>query len=364
MEDIQPAASLLDEVNPFGTLEAVVLDDDRTVYLQLFSPAERRFVTAVWLANRIPGPETFDIEGMRQGLPPLMIKRACRHPDGSPPFDPSKLSVVWFEQGDGVVLYNGDDMIGVIPPWSGREGFMGHSAGVLEETPFAWPLSDEAKSTFEERAAKSKAYWDVRFTEGDWATLQDKGVDFLESRLGAHRRYWAIDGGKFPPMAVALFRPTAYPDIAIYSTIGMSAQPMPKVEMAYEDPGLFQRVELAIATFGEQDWAPRLLSSLAGYPWSSLSWLGEGHTMRYNSGSVAAVLMTAKPPDTVLGSILKRRSVSPPNLSGLVDRSGDPVNVLWVLPISTQEQTLAELNGTSTVVAALSKQGRGWVCRP
>lgn len=59
---------LIAETNPYGSFEAIVEDDGRTVYLYLQSAREQGQMTPVWVANRLPAPESDDLAAMRQGM--------------------------------------------------------------------------------------------------------------------------------------------------------------------------------------------------------------------------------------------------------------------------------------------------------
>ncbi len=299
------------------------------------------------------------------GEPPQMPREYCRHPEGLPPFEPEWLSLVWFEEGDGVALFYRESLLAIMPGWAGMGGFCGYSREAASQHELAWPLGGEALENLARRVDDAKAYWEWREEEGSWPSIRDSRLEFLERRLGPNARYWAVDGGRYPPLAVALFRSPAYPDIAVYATVGMSAQPMPKVEMYHDDPAPFRRIECAIATVSEQDWAPELLSTLAGFPWKNATWIGSGHTLENGPprpGSEPLItLMMSSPPPRQQRSLFSRSRQNAPDLRGLVDRSGDPVAFLWAMTISTHERDLVRERGSEALLDDFRRQGRGWV---
>jgi hypothetical protein len=74
---------LLHEASPYGSREAVVEDDGRTVYLYLV-PANATEpgpdTQTVWVANRCPAPDEDDLVSMNEGNAPLMPLWGTRHP--------------------------------------------------------------------------------------------------------------------------------------------------------------------------------------------------------------------------------------------------------------------------------------------
>jgi hypothetical protein len=341
-----------------------VEDDGRTVYLYLQAAGEEGGIWAVWVANRLPAPEEDDLAAMQRGAAPLMPRRGTRHPQGLPPLDPESLSFVWFEEGDGVALLRDEQPLAVLPPWSGFEGFHGYSAEAIGEEQPAWPL-EGALDGLAPRIEAARRYWEWRADPASWDEIRDSRLAHLEARLGPHRRYWAADGGRFPPRAVALFQPESYPGVSISATVGMSGQPMPQVEMYVEGPRPHRRVELLLAASGEAEHAPGLLSGIMQSPWQTRTWLGDGHTWSWDPPSErpggSAVLLVRVPPPQVTQAGAFRRGVPAPNLSGLTDRGGDPVHFLWVLPITARERDLAASDGSQALLRKLQAEGRGWV---
>ena len=344
---------VLEGTNPYNTMQAVVEDDGRALYLYVVPIKNPNGMLAVWVANRATAPVGPDVKAMQMGNAPMMEAKNCRGGSAPPSIDTKGLSLVWFEEGDGVALYEGSRMLAVVPGWASGDGCPGYSIFAALEAPLAWPLADEALVNLGRRVQKARDYWQRRHEEGSWTGIQQAGLQFLEERLGTHVRYWAADGGNWPPLAVCLFRPSKHPGIAIYASIGMGAQAMPGVEMVTDNPERFRRVELAIATRKEEDWAPLLLRSIMEVPWKNRTWIGDGHTLLYTTGNSDAVLLTGDPPHGP--------TAPTPDLSGCVDASGEPVTYLWALCISNAERAKAAASGSGKLLKDLARQGRTWV---
>jgi hypothetical protein len=319
---------LLGETNPFGTMEALVEDDGRTVYLYLrHSQLEDRPMHAVWVANRLPAPELDDVLSMRQGVAPLMARAGTRHPEGYRGLAEGDLSLVWFQEGDGVALLEGPRVMAVLPPWSGQEGFPGYAAEAVGEQVPAWSLDERSLEGLAPRIEESRRHWEGWSKPDRWQRLQDAVLGHLAAKTGGMQAgYWAADGGKFPPLGVTRFDRAGGPSVV--STVGMSGHRMPQVEMHDLDPRTRGRVELAVAVPADDrgDWPVRLAARFGRYPWFAYEFFAAGHTAdvpKELRGTIKAER----------GRFTDRPPAGAPDLSGLTEpASGDPVTVLWLEP--------------------------------
>jgi hypothetical protein len=134
---------------------------------------------------------------------------------------------------------------------------------------------------------------------------------------------------------------------------------MPGVERAFEDPAPHRRIELGIGLSSAVDAeTERRVASWvggqSGFPWMHHTWLGPGHTIpcsAFGEGSaVAAVLLREAPPGA-------------PHVA-LPDFRGDPVRLLWGVPITAEERALAQREGSGALAARLDAAGRGWMYAP
>lgn len=168
----------------------------------------------------------------------------------------------------------------------------------------------------------------------------------VRQNLGEYSNYYAIDGGNWPPKAM-LRIPTSHGVVLI--TIGVSLLPQPNVEMHTETPELLRRIELAALL--PTDWSNEAINRFAEYlsgqtslPWTKSTWLGVGHTMpcdSWRNEEFAFALLEASVgdlPTMILGPIFD-----------------DPVNVLWMTPISEEERTIAVSQGSNELVRQLPK---------
>ncbi|WP_182901274.1 suppressor of fused domain protein [Microbispora sp. H10830] len=338
---------VLTSTNPYGS-RTLTIEADRTSSVAYLRGAEGIVHGAVWLANHVPAPAEADVGRADAGLPPVMPEAHTAHPSGRPPLDAESLSVLWFEEGDGVALYENDTLLAVIPAWADMErGLPGYARDAVGESPFAWPLG-EALEGLSPRVAKARAYWRWRQAEGSWATYQQFVLGHLDSRLGTPGRYWDVGGDRFPLVGVSERPPTFTRDYTVLSTVGMSCQRMPAAEM-YDTAC---RVELALATRQDPRVAARLFAWLGQYPWRSVTWLGHGHTARWFQNPVTfpldgghqGVLMLMDPPGL-------------PDMSGFMF-GGDAVRWLWLLPLTESELRLVADHGHRAISERLAMTSR------
>ena len=186
-----------------------------------------------------------------------------KHSGGRPPLDARALRALWFEEGDGVAVIEGGQLLAVIPGWSDMSrGMPGYSRDVMGQTPFGWAL-DDAMEGLGPRADRATAFWRWRQRDDSWAGFQQSMLGHLLARLGPGARYWDVGGGKQPAVGVSERPPTEQRPYTVLSTLGMSCQRMPVVEQVMEDPSGCARIELAIATTMP---SPRSPASSSGWP--------------------------------------------------------------------------------------------------
>lgn len=318
---------VLTAVSPYGSRTLVVERDEDSSVAYLCAP-DGTVHGAVWLANHRPAPPVVELPRINSGLPPLMPRANTRHPAGRRPL--GQLTALWFEEGDGVALYEEDDLLAVIPGWADMSrGMPGYARDAVGESPFAWALS-EALEGLQPRIANARSYWRWRYAEGSWPSFQQFVMGHLDGVLGPAGRYWDAGGERLPAVGITERPPHAGREFTVLSTVGMSCQRMPTVEQWIDRPGAYARIELAVATRDDPRDAAPLLVWLSQYPWHSVTWLGHGHTARwYHEPSTfplgpgySGVLMLAGPPDM-------------PDMSGFAF-GGEAVRWLWLVPVTTE----------------------------
>ena len=337
------AETLLEDVNPNGNIQAVVESDDDACYFYLFAAPDTQLgVKSVWVRNHTRAPEELEFERLRSGAPPRNPARHCRHAAGQAALAAEDLRVVWLPEGNGAGLYERDEILAIIPPWSGVKGFLGYARDSIGLGPVAWELRPD--NVLFKRFDQAQSYWQKWDDEEFWSSVQSSQPAQLEKVFGAHTKYYAIDGGKWPPKAMARF---AWKDRAVLVTVGVALRPQPSVEMATETPEQLRRIELGAVLPG--NWSEeavqgfgRYLSGQSNLPWDNYTWLGPGHTLTCDSW---------QNPDHTFALLQYEHSGAPRITLDKV--LGDPVNVLWFVPISEAERQVAIDQGSEHLASRL-----------
>src|SRR5690348_2512943 len=350
--------TLLESESPYGSRRLVVEYDGATTAAYLHDADT--VLGAAWIANHEHAPPNSDLSRLTAGQAPLMPAAHTKHPSGRPPLDARTLRALWFEEGDGVAVIEGGQLLAVIPGWSDMaRGMPGYSRDIIGQTPFGWSL-DDAMEGLGPRADRATAFWRWRQREDSWASFQRSLLGHLLARLGPGARYWDVGGSKQPPVGVSERPPNGQRDYAVLSTVGMSCQRMPSVEQAMDDPSGAARIELALATTLPSPEAARVFLWLAQYPWRAVTWFGAGHTIRWYhepttfplGGGNEGVLLLDDPGQLIGPEV--------PDLSGFAF-AGEPVRWLWILPITERERQLAKERGATSLITQLAAQRRSWV---
>lgn len=334
---------LLEEIGPNGNIQAVVESDEEVCFFYLFgSPETNLGMKSVWVRNHRRAPQSLNVERMKAGLPPTNPAPHCRHPQGLPSLREDQLRVVWLPEGNGAALYERTELLAIIPPWSGINGFHGYARDSIGEGPVAWEI--QAGNILINRFENAQSYWREWDSDALWHSIQSKLLSQIENTLGCHSNYYAIDGGRWPPKAIVRIPRS---DGVALVTIGVSARPQPDVEMYAEEPEQLRRIELGVIlpTRWGEDAVKQFVGYLSGQsnlPWSYYTWLGPGHTLPCDSWQNTNFSF----------AFLSREHPLAPRLS-FEPLFGDPVNLLWFLPISASEKELAIEAGSERLAEIL-----------
>ncbi|MBO0757789.1 MAG: suppressor of fused domain protein [Bradyrhizobiaceae bacterium] len=338
------AETLLEEVNPNGNIQAVVESDDDSCYFYLFSPRTQQGMKSVWVRNHTQAPAAIEVERMRSGSPSRNPACHCRHTSGRKAPAAEDLRVVWLPEGNGAALYERDEVLAIIPPWSGTKGFHGYARDNIGQGPVAWELRSD--NVLFERFKQAQSYWQKWEDQEFWPSVQSSQISQLEKVLGRHAKYYAIDGGKWPPKAIVCF---AWEDRTVLVTVGVALRPQPNVEMATETPEQLRRIELGAVLPGE--WSEEAVQRIASYvsgqsnlPWSNYTWFGPGHTLPCDSW---------QNPDHTM-ALLRYEHSGTPRIA-LEPFLSDPVKVLWFVPISDEERQIAIDQGSEYLTSRLPR---------
>jgi hypothetical protein len=373
---------LLYETSPFGNVDAIVQTDGKTVYFYLFPRGSEEYFApkACWVRNLELGPYVINQDDFLAGRQVALPRTHARSIQLAPRPSPDDLRVIWFEEGNGAALFErvavptnnklrqaaedgllppgkafpdvpSDHLLAVIPPWSGRDGFHGYAADCAMDSPICWPLPKNPR--LRERIAKADEFWKSFSHQPDpfvqlreellkaypeflmlWKPTQDSSSSPIVSQ-----QYYDIGGDRFPPRGLIEYR---MENRIVELTVGMSLCPQPNVELSTPDSTAFRRIELGIELPANSQEsivgkARTELSRLAGYPWQTFRWLGEGHTCQFPNvfaeNDVAELIVNPSP--ATVGD--EGRIKSQPHESNMSRLSwpyakGDSITVLWLVP--------------------------------
>lgn len=332
---------ILEESSPHGNLEAIVEQDDRVAYLYLRAPEWEEFgLKTCWIRNLTAAPAAMDVEEMRQGIPPMLPQEFCVYPLGQEPLDPERLRLVWFPEGDGVALMEDDEMLAAIPAWGGYKGFPGYARDCIGESQLCWKLEDPTE--FRARISAAERFWEE---ESPWDACQHAFLAAYESVLGPHSRYYAIDGGHWPPKALVRFDRA---EGTYLLTLGISLRPQPVVEMYYDEPQDFRRFEFAACISREVKEETMMkiasyLSAQSSLPWHQFTFFAHGHTIVCDAFADDEALRD------FTSLLLVDSPASAPELNP--PRMGvEKVSLLWIVPLTSAERQVAEDEGCKVIL--------------
>ena len=342
VNDDSDLTGLLFETSPYGNLDAIVQHDGRVVYFYL--NGDETFGTrACWVRNLVAGPYVLNQDELEQGVPPLMPKTHCRSSHAMPIPDAQSLRIVWLEEGNGAALFENYNLLAMIPAWSGVDGFHGYSHECVAESPLAWPMMENKQLRL--RIENAKQFWHECSIESEhpFAKLQPNLLSVYRKTFGAEGQYFSMDGGAFPPRGASIFRND---NELVIATVGMSFRPQPNVEMAVESPADLRRVELAIKlplvndNSELQDLLERL-SGLVAYPWRFQTWFGHGNTCGMSS------LTKWFGDDHDSAVFVTDRAVHSTSPIQMPEFRGDPIQLLWLTPITSEQAQQVSKRETS-----------------
>lgn len=360
--------NLLYETSPDGTRTAIVEQDDRVTYCYLHretttntGPQEAGAgnLQACWLRNLVKGPVSFSAREMERGVPPVLPRLHCDHPDGLAPLGSDQLEVVWLESGNGAAFLVDGEIEAIIPPWSGLEGFHGYARRCKSANQVCWPFPQDQKLVDEFK--RSQSYWQM-WRKGDpWGQLQSQLMSVYEGALGKHQAYYAIDGNHWPPKAVVQLHADRN---TFWLTAGVSIrrQPCPHPELPV--PEGLERIEIGLRLEGDLSGTYyqsvlRLMSSISNYPWYAQQWIGPAHSYPFAESQEFPT-----DADATIARFPRLVFTCDPSFGidlPAVTFTDLPIHWLWMVPITTAEMRYMNANGVQALLERLRNHGvTGW----
>lgn len=322
---------LIQSTSPICPVEVFAEDDGRTCYfyMRTFPDSRDSEMTACFVCNTTGIENEVSLEQWTEdsdGHAPMIPYSQVTHDTAGLTLSPDDLEVVWTMEGSGAGLVCKGELLAFIPDWADQDSFCGYSKYIRGQTDFGWEMTS-AKPQLDEIISAGKSFW--KQMEGDfWPDFQQSRLDALNEFMGEQDKYFAIDGGKFPPRALVTGEKNG---IKYGFTLGMSLLRQPMVECFYQQRTAdFSRVELGFACRAEQQsvFMPVLqrMAGAAALPWATISSLGHGHTILLKD-------IKGFPAAWLINDNLLKESAAPK----FAPAFGERVNLLWVVPITEQE---------------------------
>lgn len=256
---------------PDGRYGAVVQSDGQAVYfaIQKLVGDEAAEMPSrwVWVRNLRPAPLMFAEPQADSVRLPLVAESYCVHPPGRPPLDLEQTRIVWFEQGIGAMLVEGEQVLAIIPPQNQLE-HPGYSAECRLPCAFAVPLEDD--DLYYPLARTLPSYWADWANGNPFASWYRSAVSAITRSLGGLIQEFSVASEAWPAVRVVQFGNAQGGSCLL--TIGMALRCQPLVERELINFHDHQRLELAVrippaadaqAVQAMAGW----LAGLARYPW-------------------------------------------------------------------------------------------------
>ena len=337
---------IISSLSPLADLSAQVVVENNCSYLYLLhtGTSGSNAMTSCWIKNHTTVEDNYSAQSdMKRGLQPKVPSKYCKFQNDLNPFKAEQLEIVWGKEGFITSLYEDGELICVIPYWAGQD-FCGYSkySSTDKFSTIPFPLGSSDTNALFKRTEDARDFWKQDFSLL-WCNYQESYLSELESKYGKHIKYYAIDGGSFPPKALTSFEKD---DIKYAFTIGVGLFPQPKVDMHFRDYQNHECFELGFcyqsnAVFDEPNVFSQL-SSITAIPWSFNTFLSHRHTielkidMQHNN----AVLISDKHFHVSESIFLRDQNV----------------NLLWIVPISNNiyEKLTAEPSDYSDIEARIA----------
>lgn len=324
---------IISSVSPLtgATAEVIVENDCSYLYIFQKEAVDNKSISknssrlhSCWIKNHLKVSDTYSmIDEMRKGLQPKVPTKYCNYEDDLDILKKEKLEIVWGKEGAIASLYENGELICVIPYWV-DSNFAGYSKySLTHEVPLIpFPLGNPDNNVLFQRMGEAKEFWKQDF-DLIWNGYQKSYLSELECKYGKHIKYYAIDGGNFPPKALAVFEKSS---VKYAFTIGIGLFPQPKVDLYIKDYQNHELIELGFCYQSNIDLDElkvfSQISSIVEIPWAFNTFLDHHHTvdLQINTQYNNAVIVSDKIVNITESEFLRKYNVC----------------LLWLMPITNK----------------------------
>lgn len=320
-----------------GNTSAVVTQDDRVAYLHLVFNSGVMETRSCWLRNLIPGPHGIGAKDISEGLAPLMPKALCAHPQGESPLVADDLEFVWFEEGNGVALFEKGELLALIPPSLNSNDTTCFARDCRQPNTLCLPLPEDPgiKPMFREL----REYWASWEVPENHPKHNELVLQAYRDNWGTEIQLYAVASENWPPRYVAHFQSDGRD---ILATVGMSLRPQPNLELDEEGHFAPRRIELAFVNLSGT-WSESVeqtameLTGLAGFPWTEFAPFTTGSLLHSESNETSllngsnAVELHNRPYSRPVGDNPTPADIVAVPLPELPDFRKDRLVLLWAV---------------------------------
>lgn len=338
--------------SPLCPLAAEVVQNEETVYFYLYDMdfEQERLVTrcACWVKNLVDAPEEFDIERMKEGMPPIMPKDYIGEDMSKNKLKSEDLEIVWSKEGHIAALYEHGRALCILPSWATPDQMPGYSRYCKENCLLAWELTRE--NAMLARMEEAREFWAQDFSK-TWVDYIQRYTQDLVHRYGDEIACYELNKDSFPTYYLFVFEKAG---IRYAFTAGMGLFAMPNTDQYFEDYKKRAYCELAFAwekgsiSEAEEHQIFSQMSGLANYPWHYVDYIGHGHTVDFKLQEypyaifIRNVQLKEHPPFTI---------------------EADGVNINWLIPIAQCEFDIMQNEKSNAIMMEIIKEEKRSIYR-
>lgn len=194
---------ILAELQNWQECRTAILEyENDSVYLYSHPHQKNLDLKSLWVANT--KKRMFEKSNIKSdfvsGVQPYLPKEYCTENGYLSDFKNEKnWKLQWGLDQNSIAVYFKNKIIAILPEWSETNGFCGYSIGTDKESAVAWPLLEDNVQI--QRFLDEGDFLDS-WSESNWISRQERLVSFYEELYKGEVRYFAADGGKWPPLGI------------------------------------------------------------------------------------------------------------------------------------------------------------------
>ena len=329
---------LLESYSPICPLVVIVEENICNTYMYLtkinIDTSELEdsipILVTAWIRNHVGDKSSsLDKSTMESGLAPNLPGEFCNHPEGKQRFKATDLECVWFEDGNGVALLEKEEILCIIPSWASKN-YPPYSRDCIKENSLAVPLLEE--NILIDTVKKAQEFKEFIITDGCLEWFIDERYELFETYLGECRGSYASENKTAIINRILKFESG---DITYLITASASLHMQPTVELVTDIPEDLRRVEVGLAIKTDifknnEIEIANMLSYTALMPWRNITWIGHGHT-------IECFEVFSKDNSYPYGVFINSKEVNLLPQIEFPNFRGDPINLLWLTPISQKD---------------------------